>query len=317
MNDEDPLSIWGDRPSSPSSPLSPSRNTAPDPTSHFTDDLTVNSKQYHSIPLRPEIPTKTIQIDEEEEEDDDDEYKYGGIADDEFLLQDEPPLIHGTEESFLETLLLSLPTTETQDPLQLKTLLKSRIAYLRRTDDVLRLTRLPYWKIAVLRFPAILVTICLELVVGWVIARNGGLLEKHIVLASFMPILSSIAGNIGLQSSTNTLRYLATRQIGTKNSWPMIKKELFVAGCIAAMAGGFLFVIASVWAKQIMMGVLTASSILCTAVLAGFVGSVGPLIVKYLGGDPGMTIGPAETALQDLLGISTYFTLAGVFLGNV
>lgn len=89
-------------------------------------------------------------------------------------------------------------------------LCRARIDHLKSTDDARKLSRTPFYKVAFYRSPAIILTLFLELIVAAIIASYTDLRAKHSLLSAFIPVLSSISGNIGLQASTTTLRALAT-----------------------------------------------------------------------------------------------------------
>ncbi|KAJ3284550.1 hypothetical protein HK104_009880 [Borealophlyctis nickersoniae] len=200
---------------------------------------------------------------------------------------------------------------------ELYELVKRRVDYLNEHDDAAQLQRMPFWKIAIWRCPAILATLTFELGVGGIISAQHVTLEKHILLASFMPILSSMSGNIGLQASTTTLRALATGHASSATRDGILKvviKELASASVIGMASFVVLAGISGAWAGSLMFGIVTGFSILASSVTGGIIGSLSPIFFKALGVDPALTAGPFETAVQDMIGISIYLGLAAAFL---
>ncbi len=60
------------------------------------------------------------------------------------------------------------------------------------------------WYMRALRFlPALLLTLALELVNTAVLGSNQSWLRDHWLLVMFMPVISALAGNIGLQTSSS------------------------------------------------------------------------------------------------------------------
>ena len=57
------------------------------------------------------------------------------------------------------------------------------------------------------------------------------MLENIIVLASFIPIIIGMGGNVGTQSSTIVVRGMATGRITIGNELTVILKELKVGLC--------------------------------------------------------------------------------------
>lgn len=169
-----------------------------------------------------------------------------------------------------------------------------------------------------LRSPAIILTLFLELLVGLVISRYKLILEKHILLTAFIPVISSVSGNIGLQASTATLRGLATGYAKSSSLGQVLKvlrKEVVSAISIAVFAGLALFLIALSWSQGLLIfALVTGTSIFLSASLAGFFGTLSPIFFKAFHIDPAVTAGPFETAVQDIVGISIFLTLAWMFL---
>ncbi|KAJ3368517.1 hypothetical protein GGF31_006337 [Allomyces arbusculus] len=217
-----------------------------------------------------------------------------------------------TELEFLQILLD--PSFSRHD---LHLLVGSRVQQLIRNDDAGRLRKMSPLSLALRRLPAIMLTVALEMGVGAMVGTFGTILEKHVVLVNFMPMISSICGNIGLQSSTSTLRALATGH-ASHTSWSSIASALlretvatFFLGIL--LCAGLLGTV-SLWTNSLRMGLVAGSSILLSAASAGLMGSVAPLFFKSIGLDPAVCAGPLETAVQDLTGISIYLGMARLLL---
>jgi magnesium transporter len=159
--------------------------------------------------------------------------------------------------------------------------------------------------IAIGRIPAICITIILELVVGVVISRCQHIMRAHILMASFLPLLSSIAGNVGILSSTNTMRVLA---VGARVT-SVVRKEFICAIFLSLVGGVMLFCVAFIWSNSGAFALATSLAVALNCTLAGLIGTVGPLTFRRLGLDYGFMAGPFETAFQDLLGTTIYFSL--------
>lgn len=54
-------------------------------------------------------------------------------------------------------------------------------------------------------------------------------LQRHLVIALFLTMLTGTAGNAGNQSSAMVIRGLATGEINRKNAWKVIVRELKVS----------------------------------------------------------------------------------------
>ncbi|KAI9011311.1 hypothetical protein BC832DRAFT_550336 [Gaertneriomyces semiglobifer] len=215
------------------------------------------------------------------------------------------------EQEFL-TLVLDAASLE-----EAHELVSLRLSHLLQNDDALKMQRRPFYKVALFRIPAILVTLSLGMLVGGIVSSHDETLRAHILLASFLPILSSVSGNIGLQSSTTTLRALATGYASNttfEDMWTVMVKELLSAMLIAGMACVSLLAIGGAWSQNWTFAAVTGGSILISSSLGGLLGSGGVMLVHRLGIDPALTAGPFETAVQDIISTSVYLGLAAKFL---
>ncbi|KND01397.1 uncharacterized protein SPPG_03207 [Spizellomyces punctatus DAOM BR117] len=215
------------------------------------------------------------------------------------------------EQEFLNLILHQANLDDAQE------LCRARLDYLLKTDDARKLQRTPFYKVALYRSPAILTTLLLEMLVGAIVSSYADVLDRHILLTAFTPVLSSMSGNIGLQASTTTLRALATGH-ASNSDWQdvmrVMLKEFFSALVIAVVSCFALIGIGLAWSKSLSFALVTGFSILISSSFGGIVGCLGPMLFKKLGVDPALTAGPFETAVQDMVAYSAYLGLASKFL---
>ncbi len=169
-------------------------------------------------------------------------------------------------------------------------------------------------RIALLRLPWIMATMFIELMAGFVIHTFDATLARVILLASFMPIISAISGNTGLQSATIIVRGLSTGQIRVLEWQRAVLRQLKTTIILGSATGLTLGVIGAAWYGKWTFGLVVAVGMFAAVNIAGVVGTVVPLTSKRLGFDPAITSGPFETAFQDVVGISIFLTLATVMI---
>jgi magnesium transporter len=165
-------------------------------------------------------------------------------------------------------------------------------------------------QIAMMRMPWLLTTMFVELLAGIVIHFFDQTLARVLLLASFMPIISAISGNTGLQSATIIVRGLATGHIRTADWWTPVKRQVETTLLLGAACGIVLGVIGALWDRTWIFGLIAGVGMFLAVNIAGVVGTVVPLVSKRLGFDPALTAGPFETAFQDVVGISIFLGLA-------
>jgi magnesium transporter len=165
-------------------------------------------------------------------------------------------------------------------------------------------------RIALLRLPWVLITLAIELGAGVVIRAYDETLSQLILLASFMPIVSAISGNTGLQSATIVVRGLATGHIDLTRWWQPLWRQFQTTLIIGSACGLVLGTIGGIWYGKWLFGALVGVSMFISINLSGLVGTGFPMISKRLGFDPALTAGPFETAFQDVVGITIFLSMA-------
>lgn len=163
---------------------------------------------------------------------------------------------------------------------------------------------------AKLRVPWLLGTMVIELGAGLIISHFDQVLQKVILLASFMPVISAISGNVGLQAAAITVRALDSGPGNHKNIWVSLKKESITSLLMAIACGVVLGGIGAIWAKHLPFGIVIGVALTCSMLTAGLMGTVIPTFSKKLGFDPATTAGPFETAFQDIVGFAVFLGLA-------
>jgi magnesium transporter len=169
-------------------------------------------------------------------------------------------------------------------------------------------------QIARMRLPWIMTTLGIELLAGVVIHAFDKTLTRFILLASFMPIISAISGNTGLQSAAIIIRGLGSGQVtlgGWRHALARQTATTLILGSVCALTLGL---IAGVWDRHWVFGLVVFLGMFIAVNIAGVVGTCIPLLSKRAGFDPAMTAGPFETAFQDVIGISIFLSLATVLL---
>ena len=169
-------------------------------------------------------------------------------------------------------------------------------------------------QVAKLRLPWIMATMIIELMAGVVIHIFDATLTSVILLASFMPIISAISGNTGLQSAAIIIRGLSAGLVQLSHWQHAVLRQLISSMIIGGACGLVLGVIGALWAGNWVFGLVISLGMFIAVNVAGVVGTVVPMTSKRLGFDPALTAGPFETAFQDVIGISIFLSLATALL---
>jgi len=181
-------------------------------------------------------------------------------------------------------------------------------------SDAAELDRRSPRRIALMRLPWILATLLIELGAGVVIHYYDETLSRVILLASFMPVIQAISGNTGLQSVTMVVRGLATGHIQLQRWWEPLWRQIQTTSIIGAVCGALIGAIGAVWHGTGLFGIVVGVSMFVSVNLSGLAGTGIPMLSKRLGFDPALTAGPFETALQDVIGVTIFLSLATALL---
>ena len=139
-------------------------------------------------------------------------------------------------------------------------------------------------------------------------------LQSIVALAILMPIVASMGGNAGTQSLTVVVRQLALGDIAKHDAYRTIKKEV-----ILSLANGLVFaiimgIIASLWFDKGMLGVVIGLSMIINLCMAGFFGSMVPLLLKRMDIDPAIGSTVILTTVTDVVGFFSFLGLATIIL---
>ena len=169
-------------------------------------------------------------------------------------------------------------------------------------SDAAEMDRRTPVQIARIRLPWLLGTMAIELCAGAIIARFDALLRQLILLASFMPVISAVSGNVGLQAAAIVVRGLDTGHVRLENWAHAVRRELLAAVSIALVAGTALAAVAVVWSRHLPFGIVVGSAMMCAILVASGMGTVIPMLSRRLGFDPATTAGLSRLRSRTSLG---------------
>ncbi len=154
------------------------------------------------------------------------------------------------------------------------------------------------------------------------------MIGHKIILASFIPIVIGMGGNIGTQTSTIIVRGLSTGHVNINEFYKVIFKEIKVGmslgiiygtllGCLSALfiyysiASDSVLLSQDFWLKY---GLTIGCSIFLSMLIGCAVASLIPILLYKLNRDPAIATGPFVTTAVDILGVLVYFLIASSLL---
>ncbi|ADJ14034.1 magnesium transporter [Halalkalicoccus jeotgali] len=146
-----------------------------------------------------------------------------------------------------------------------------------------------------------------------------GLFEETIaaftLLAVYMPVVAGMGGNAGTQSMAVTVRGLALEQVSLSTGGRAVLNEILAGGANGAITGVLVAAIATVFNQSPLLGLVLGTSMVLNLVIAGFFGTVIPLVLDRLEVDPATSATIFITTATDVLGFFIFLGLARAILG--
>lgn len=140
-------------------------------------------------------------------------------------------------------------------------------------------------------------------------------IEKLVALSFFVPVIMSMAGNVGIQTSSVVVRGLATGEVDLFHLHRHLWREVGTALMTGAAVAVALFAVAAVIVGRYDLALVLGLSMLLVILFAAVAGTGVPMLLHRLGVDPAVATGPFITTANDVVGLLIYLGLATALLG--
>ena len=161
------------------------------------------------------------------------------------------------------------------------------------------------------RLPWLLIGLLGGIFGAYVIGFFEGEIKEHAVMASFIPLILAMGGNVGVQSSAIIVQSLANNSLDYESIAKKLLKELLVAlfnGFICAIIA-LLFCLVS--KSDFKLALTIGVSLVAVFTYAGLFGTFVPLVLNKYKIDPALATGPFITTTNDVIGLLIYFLIGG------
>ncbi len=170
------------------------------------------------------------------------------------------------------------------------------------------------FKVSRARLPWLVLGLFGGLLSARLLSSYEGILSQVLELAFFVPVITALGGNIGIQSSTIIVRNLAEGDVHLKEALRLVFREAWVSLINGLIIGAIVFLLVWLWLDRIALGGVVALSMLSVVLWATLTGTVVPLVLKRLGQDPAYATGPFVTTTNDVVDLAIYMFFALHFL---
>lgn len=160
-----------------------------------------------------------------------------------------------------------------------------------------------------------------------IIGLLGGMLAAYMIsfyetdialfpaTAMFIPVITAMGGNVGIQSSAIVVKGLASNSLGVKNILNNISKEISGALINATICSSIIFVLTLLFDMNSFAMPLTVTiSLFSVIMFASIFGTAFPLLLNKLHIDPALATGPFITLTNDIIGLNIYLFVGKIIL---
>lgn len=178
----------------------------------------------------------------------------------------------------------------------------------------------PYLKTGVFdlarhRIVWLLVLMVSGMLTGGILGRYEAAFAAMPLLVTFIPMLTDTGGNAGSQSSTLVIRGLAVQEIGLRDIFKVLWKELRVSLLVGVALSAVNFVrLVLTYPGQTMIALTVSITMVFTVLIAKTIGGTLPLLAKACRMDPAIMASPLITTIVDAVSLIIYFTVAQMLL---
>ena len=159
------------------------------------------------------------------------------------------------------------------------------------------------------RLPWLLIGMLGGILGAYVIGFFEGHLKENAVMASFIPLILAMGGNVGVQSSAIIVQSLANNTLNYDSIAKKLFKELLVALFNGLICAFITFLFCWISKSDYLLAVTIGLSLVAVFTYAGLFGTFVPLILNKYKIDPALATGPFITTTNDIIGLLIYFLI--------
>lgn len=164
------------------------------------------------------------------------------------------------------------------------------------------------WRITKARIPWLFIAMLGGTLGAQVIAQFQGGITKVPALAFFIPLITAMGGNVGVQSSAIVVQSLAKGSDQFGSILQKLGKEALVALVNGVLLSAIIYGIAFYFENGT-LGLVVSISLFTVIIFAALFGTLIPLVLNHYKIDPALATGPFVTTLNDIVGLFIYFTV--------
>jgi magnesium transporter len=165
------------------------------------------------------------------------------------------------------------------------------------------------WVLSRARLPWLLIGLTGGICGAYVIGGFEDKISEFPVMASFIPLILAMGGNVGVQSSAIIVQSLANNSLEIDTIAKKLIKELLVAIVNGLICSLIALLFCLITEKDMLLALTIGISLISVFLYAGLFGTYIPLILNKYKIDPALATGPFITTTNDVIGLLLYFLI--------
>ncbi len=160
-----------------------------------------------------------------------------------------------------------------------------------------------------------------------IIAMFGGILSSRVIyqftgelsflpqMAMFIPMITGMGGNVGIQSSAIIIQGLANNSLGIESPFKKLSKEFFIALLNGSILSSIILAFNYFTSDSYVITISVSIALFSVIMFATLFGTFVPLILNKFKIDPALATGPFITTVDDISGVFIYLAICKLLLG--
>jgi magnesium transporter len=172
-------------------------------------------------------------------------------------------------------------------------------------------------KVAGIRLPWLLVNMVGLVISGMLLDRFAVSFRETLFLITFVPVIMGMGGNSGSQTTTITVRGLATGRLlpGHGRVGHYLWQQVKVALTLGLILGSLVALVATFLPRgKPEYALVVSGALMCAIVASSLLGTLVPLLASRIGIDPAVASGPLVATGNDLVGLLIYTGFATLLI---
>ncbi len=167
------------------------------------------------------------------------------------------------------------------------------------------------WNVAIAkRLPWLGANMLTTLLAAAVVSFYEETIARWAALVVFLPMISAVGGNAGMQALTVIVRGLALGDVTAGDTMRAVRKELAIGLANGFVLGAAIGLLAFGWKGSLLLGMVAGAAMLLNQIAGTLSGVAVPFGLRRCGIDPAMASSIFVTTITDVIGFFVFLGLA-------